>query len=279
MFCANCGNRLVAGTKFCGSCGASIYSKEKDGDEQQAELSKLKENIKEEYSVPDVSSSKTIIKCGNCGFIGQGEPARRLVFKILAWSVVWFAPLLTLLYFLATHKYRCPKCQSTFLGVKNEQGIFVGQRGGGSRWVLIIVVLIVGVAIIGILASIVLASLNSARMKSRDARRVADIKQIQLALELYRDANGSYPKDIYAGSLEPIYSAPNDPLGGNYSYSYCPQNSYHLGASLEEKNNPNLSKDDDIKFLCLVDKINGSDSDKCSPADAGSHCFDVDFEL
>ena len=45
--------------------------------------------------------------------------------------------------------------------------------------------LLVVIAIIGILASVVLASLNSARKKSRDARRVADIKQIQLALELY----------------------------------------------------------------------------------------------
>ncbi|PIZ56329.1 MAG: prepilin-type cleavage/methylation domain-containing protein, partial [Candidatus Tagabacteria bacterium CG_4_10_14_0_2_um_filter_40_13] len=45
--------------------------------------------------------------------------------------------------------------------------------------------LLVVIAIIGILASVVLASLNSARKKSRDARRVADIKQIQLALEMF----------------------------------------------------------------------------------------------
>jgi len=54
--------------------------------------------------------------------------------------------------------------------------------------------LLVVIAIIGILASIVLASLNTARKKGRDARRVADLKQLQLALELYYDANNSsYP--------------------------------------------------------------------------------------
>ena len=37
--------------------------------------------------------------------------------------------------------------------------------------------LLVVIAIIGVLASIVLASLNTARRKSRDTRRIADIKE------------------------------------------------------------------------------------------------------
>ena len=52
--------------------------------------------------------------------------------------------------------------------------------------------LLVVIAIIGILSSIVLASLNTARKKGRDARRIADMKQMQLALELYYDANQTY---------------------------------------------------------------------------------------
>ena len=51
--------------------------------------------------------------------------------------------------------------------------------------------LLVVIAIIGVLASIVLASLNSARRKSRDARRITDIKQIGLALQLYYDGVGA----------------------------------------------------------------------------------------
>jgi len=53
--------------------------------------------------------------------------------------------------------------------------------------------LLVVIAIIGILATIVLASLNTARQRSRDAKRVGDLRNIQAALELYFDDNGFYP--------------------------------------------------------------------------------------
>lgn len=53
--------------------------------------------------------------------------------------------------------------------------------------------MIVVVAIIGILTTIVLAALNQARAKARDADRYADLKQVQLALEIYRDVHGEYP--------------------------------------------------------------------------------------
>jgi type II secretion system protein G len=53
--------------------------------------------------------------------------------------------------------------------------------------------LLVVIAIIGILAAVVLVSLNSARSKSRDARRLSDIHQLQTALELFYNDNGGYP--------------------------------------------------------------------------------------
>ena len=56
--------------------------------------------------------------------------------------------------------------------------------------------LLVVMAIIGILSAVVLTSLNGARQKGRDARRISDVKQIQLSLELYYDSTGAYPLTI-----------------------------------------------------------------------------------
>jgi general secretion pathway protein G len=59
--------------------------------------------------------------------------------------------------------------------------------------------LLVVIAIIGLLSTLAIVSLNSARQKSRDAKRVADIKQIQTALELYYNDNFGYPPDVTSG--------------------------------------------------------------------------------
>ncbi|MFA4890514.1 MAG: type II secretion system protein [Candidatus Paceibacterota bacterium] len=119
--------------------------------------------------------------------------------------------------------------------------------------------LLVVIAIIGILSSVVLASLNSARKKSRDARRISDLKQIQLALEMYADASGSlYPAGDYATAMGLLKTGgffpqiPVDPLNaGNNVYKYTGTlvssscTSYHLGATLEEATNPALNSDAD----------------------------------
>lgn len=53
--------------------------------------------------------------------------------------------------------------------------------------------LLVVIAIIAMLSSLSVVALNSARAKSRDARRLSDIKQIRTALEMYYDNNQTYP--------------------------------------------------------------------------------------
>lgn len=53
--------------------------------------------------------------------------------------------------------------------------------------------LLVVIAIIGLLSTIVLVSLNRARAKSRDAKRKTDLKQIEIALEMYWDHYGTLP--------------------------------------------------------------------------------------
>lgn len=53
--------------------------------------------------------------------------------------------------------------------------------------------LLVVIAIIGLLASVVLVVLNIARIKGRDAKRLADIKQFTAGLDLYYQQYGVYP--------------------------------------------------------------------------------------
>jgi len=53
--------------------------------------------------------------------------------------------------------------------------------------------LLIVIAIIGILSSVVVVSMGNTRAKARDARRMSDMRQILLALELYYDSYGKYP--------------------------------------------------------------------------------------
>ena len=110
--------------------------------------------------------------------------------------------------------------------------------------------LLVVIAIIGILSSVVLASLNSARQKSRDAKRISDIKQLQLALELVFDSSNtlSYPATADATTLGSFISAiPQDPSTA-VPYTYEQLNSgssYVLRAALENNEHTALTADID----------------------------------
>ena len=95
--------------------------------------------------------------------------------------------------------------------------------------------LLVVIAIIGILATTVMTSLNTARFKARDARRLSDIYQIRLGLQMYYDSRGRYPADLV--DLAPTYigAAPIDPDGPS-AYQYCVTlngANYHLGTRPE----------------------------------------------
>lgn len=95
-----------------------------------------------------------------------------------------------------------------------------------------LVEMIVVVGIIGVLSLVAVVSLSNARLKSRDTKRVAHIKQINDALELYYLHNGIYPTLITAGQnlvvgstiyLNPVPSNPiprNDNVCPNQDYSY-----------------------------------------------------------
>jgi type II secretory pathway pseudopilin PulG len=73
---------------------------------------------------------------------------------------------------------------------------------GLSGWGWLIPITLSVTFVIGLLATLSVVALNSARQKSRDSKRVADIKQIQTALELYFADYGHYP--VYGTTTEPF---------------------------------------------------------------------------
>lgn len=135
--------------------------------------------------------------------------------------------------------------------------------------------LLVVIAIIGILATIVLVSLNTAREKSRDVRRISDLRQVALALEMYYDDESGYPSDTVASDddwavldteLEaaPVYmtSVPVDPSSNTYYYhpdgtTANGATNYVLGATLENASHSAFDDDVDgtVNGLNCVDPV------------------------
>lgn len=118
--------------------------------------------------------------------------------------------------------------------------------------------LLVVIAIIGLLSTLAIVALNSARQKSRDAKRVSDIKQIQTSLELYFADQNAYPAGsalVLGGASAATLSSTNGfaaavagttymglvpsnptPGGANYSYtgSGTGNSTYSLTFTLED---------------------------------------------
>jgi len=110
--------------------------------------------------------------------------------------------------------------------------------------------LLVVIAIIAILSAVVVVSISGSRSKARDAKRISDIAQIQLALEQYYDKCRSYPNGITVDSITAVDGSckgaqvklnmfisvvPKDPSTGTvYSYAIADNSlDYVLKAVLE----------------------------------------------
>jgi len=110
-----------------------------------------------------------------------------------------------------------------------------------------LVEMLIVIAIIAVLSTLILRGIGGALPKSRDARRIGDLRNVQSSLELYYSKQGTYPKaenwDDLQTEMKVVlgenFKLPKDPSGG--TYYYCPGaesiagavNSYVLGAQLE----------------------------------------------
>jgi prepilin-type N-terminal cleavage/methylation domain-containing protein len=94
--------------------------------------------------------------------------------------------------------------------------------------------LLVAISIITMLSSVLLAAWTTAREKAQDARRLTELKQLKIAIELYHNDNGHYPREtdgangrvgegagIDAMISDYLTSVPHDPAGpGHDTYYY-----------------------------------------------------------
>jgi hypothetical protein len=115
--------------------------------------------------------------------------------------------------------------------------------------------------------------LPEAQLRSRDARRISNIGQIQLALELYFGAHQQYPKTLSPLTKEKFLEETlTDPLD-HKAYMYVPlmnNMSYALGASLEYSENSVLSLDADQS----VKTVSTSDLKGCN-GEKDRYCYDL----
>ncbi len=99
--------------------------------------------------------------------------------------------------------------------------MFINIRKGDG---FTLIELLVVISIIGLLATTATVSLTGARIKARDAKRLADMRQLQTALEFYasNSAGGLYPSgtDIVLGSSDYacLNSSGFQPIGCTESY-------------------------------------------------------------
>lgn len=77
-----------------------------------------------------------------------------------------------------------------------------------------------------ILSSVVLLALNSARGKARDAKRVADLRQMTSAIMLYENDNGTYPVSLKELEGKYIVEVPKAPIPAEEGCTNS-NNTYH----------------------------------------------------
>jgi general secretion pathway protein G len=109
--------------------------------------------------------------------------------------------------------------------MKNKKGFTLVE-------LLVVMTIIMVVTVIG------MVNYGSANKKSRDAKRKSDLESVRVALEMYRQDNGSYPGDEGEdeNDLKPDYiqELPEDPKSPDQDYGYdIEKYEYTLDATLE----------------------------------------------
>lgn len=147
-----------------------------------------------------------------------------------------------------------------------------------SRKGFTLIELLIVIAIIGLLASMVLVGFGTFRSRGRDARRIADMREVQNALELFYTKSNRYPDATeaadWAGLTATLLAAgiginavPNDPLPPAV-YLYSPSTdfqNYVIGATMEDPAHPVLLSDVDDPVNFPLANVGVSCGDAVAP--------------
>ncbi len=100
--------------------------------------------------------------------------------------------------------------------------------------------ILVVTVLIGVLAALIVVSYTYSLRNSRDARRKADLQNLQVALEAYKQAYGTYPPALSELLPDYINQQPLDPkTGAGYTYEYnSATGTYTIEAALENNDDP-----------------------------------------
>ncbi|PKM91069.1 hypothetical protein CVU82_03365 [Candidatus Falkowbacteria bacterium HGW-Falkowbacteria-1] len=152
-----------------------------------------------------------------------------------------------------------------------------------TRKAFTLIELLVVIAIIGILATLAVVALQQARSRARDSKRVADMKQIHTALELFFNENSRYPttdewnENIIGSSTTGVVFMYEIPSAPNITDGDCSSGADYVYIPTDDNTSYN------IKFCLGKQVADLSSGDKCltpggiSPIDCGKISWDEVF--
>jgi hypothetical protein len=204
-----------------------------------------------------------------------------MLLPLIVFAKVWWLSLIWTMVFFVFNIFMIPFpwVYSFYLymdlaGRRKDSAVIKKEKGGGYI-IVVIIILFLAFASIPVLSFLALSKLNTesgsrllgfskqenqsmdilenlitndsiekAKIKSRDSKRISDIKQIQTALELYYNDKNEYPDNIEFGkpfgvymSELPINPKPNDgvcPQDQEYTYLRIDKINYEINYCLGE---------------------------------------------
>ena len=110
---------------------------------------------------------------------------------------------------------------------------------GGQGFTL--VELMVAMTIMVVVTAVGMVSFTGINKRSRDGRRVSDLKKVAMALEIYRQEVGNYPASLPLLVDDYLDSVPTDPKSFSYDYSRPSLYTYTYEAQMEDLGSTNMA--------------------------------------